>query len=171
MNLMESFKIAIASILSNKFRSFLTMLGLIIGISSVVTIIAIGNGSQNSIKSQLDDLGTNIITLQPSRGVRLTESEKLNLSDIEALKIKFKDEILGIVPQIGTSATILEDVEDTSLALTSSGDNLSSLESLNMLYGREFTEEDISQMKSNIIIDNDLADDIYGASQLALGQQ
>lgn len=171
MNLMESFKIAIASILSNKFRSFLTMLGLIIGISSVVTIIAIGNGSQSAIKSQLNDLGTNIITLQPSRGVRLTESEKLNLSDIEALMIKFDKEILGIVPQISTNATILEDVEDTTLVLTSSGAQLSSTESLNMLYGREFTEEDINLMKNNILIDSDLADEIFGSSQIAIGEQ
>ncbi len=171
MNLVESFKIAMASILSNKFRSFLTMLGLIIGISSVVTIIAIGNGSQNSIKSQLNDLGTNVITLQPTRGSRLIEAEELNISDIDALRIKFEDEIIGIVPQISINATILENLDDTSLTLTSSGNQLSSIESINMLYGREFTEEDISQMKNNIIIDSDLAEEIYGKPQLAIGAQ
>ncbi|GAU77313.1 ABC transporter permease [Fusibacter sp. 3D3] len=171
MNLIESFKIAIASIRSNKFRSFLTMLGLIIGISSVVTIVAIGNGSQNSIKSKLDDLGTNVITLQSSRGVRLTTTEKLNISDVEALNIKYQDEILGIVPQINISVAILEDVEDTSLTLTSSGDQLSDVESVMMLYGREFTFEDIEAMKNNIIIDSALAEEIYGDSSSALGQQ
>lgn len=171
MNLIESFKIAIASIMSNKFRSFLTMLGLIIGISSVVTIVAIGNGSQNSIKSKLDDLGTSVITLQANRRVSLTTSEKLNISDVEALKLKFENEILDIVPQISISSTVMEDVDDTSLTLTSSGDQLSSVESVNMLYGREFTFEDLEKMKNNIIIDSELAEEIYGSSDLALGQQ
>ncbi|MBF4692666.1 ABC transporter permease [Fusibacter ferrireducens] len=171
MNLIESFKIAIASIMSNKFRSFLTMLGLIIGISSVVTIVAIGNGSQNSIKSTLDNLGTNVITLQASRGVSLSSTEKLNISDVESLKIKFGGEILDVVPQISMSATIMEDVDDTSLTLTSSGDQLSSVESVNMLYGREFTLEDLEKMKNNIIVDNELAEEIYGSLDEALGQQ
>lgn len=171
MNLYESFKIALTSIMNNKFRSFLTMLGLIIGISSVVTIIAIGNGSQSSIKERLNDLGTNVITLQPNRGVRLTDSEKLNLSDIEAIKIKFADEVIGAVPQINVSSTILEDVDDASISLTSSGDQLSKIESTTMLAGREFTQSDIDSMRNNIVIDSELAEEIYGSSPSAIGNQ
>lgn len=171
MNLIESFKIAVASILSNKFRSFLTMLGLIIGISSVVTIVAIGNGSQNAIQDQLGSLGTNMITLQANRGVSLTTSERLSLSDVESIGIRFEDDIIGVVPLISQSATLLEDIDDTSISLTSAVANTSEIENLTLLAGRDFTTKDVDNMTNNIIIDSDTAEAIYGSSSTAIGNK
>jgi len=169
MNFIESFKIAIASIKSNKFRSFLTMLGLIIGISSVVTIIAIGDGSQNSIQSELSGLGTNVVTLSTSRGVTLTDDERLTLDDVNSISNRFSEEVLGVVPGISSSGTLLEDVDDTSISLTGSVAKMSEIENLTLVTGRDYTDQDIENMNNVIMIDSDLAEEIFASSSSAIG--
>jgi len=171
MNFIESFKIAIASILSNKFRSFLTMLGLIIGISSVVTIIAIGNGSQNSIEDQLNSLGTNVITLQTSRGASLTADERLTLEDVTSIRMRFQDELVGVVPSISASGTLLEDVDDTGITITAAVENITTIENLDLIAGREFYTQDIDNLKNNILISSDLAEDLYDSAMSAVGNK
>jgi putative ABC transport system permease protein len=171
MNFLESLKIAISSILSNKFRSFLTMLGLIIGISSVVTIIAIGNGSQNSIEDQLNSLGTNVVTLQRSRSATLTSSEQLTLEDIDSIKLRFEDDLVGVVPSISVSGTMMEDVDDTSITLSAAVENITTIESLDLIAGREFYTQDVDNLKNNIIISSDLAEEIYGSAASAVGNK
>lgn len=171
MNIYESFKIAIASIKSNKFRSFLTMLGLIIGISSVVTIIAIGNGSQSSIEDQLNSLGTNVLTLQTSRGVSLTNDEQLTLDDIESIKIRFEDEIVGVVPSMSVSGTLLEDLDDTDITIEAAVEDITEIEALDLIAGREFYTQDIDNMKNNIMISSDLAEEAFGSASAAIGNK
>jgi len=171
MNLVESFKIAIASILSNKFRSFLTMLGLIIGISSVVTIIAIGNGSQSSIESQLNSLGTNVITLQQNRGASLTADERLTLEDVTSIRIRFEDELIGVTPSISASGTLLEDVEDTEITISAAVEDITTIENLDLIAGRTFYTQDIDNLKNNILISSNLAEEIYGSVASAVGNK
>ena len=171
MNLIESFKIAIASILSNKFRSFLTMLGLIIGISSVVTIIAIGNGSQSSIENQLESLGTNVITLQATRGATLTADERLTLEDMASISIRFEDDLIGVVPSISASGTLLEDVEDTGITISAAVEDITTIENLDLLAGRAFYAQDIDDLKNNILISSDLAKEIYSSAKNAIGNK
>ncbi len=66
MKLLNILKIAIAAILRNKFRSFLTMLGIVIGVAAVITMLAIGQGSNASIKSKISSMGTNLINVMPA---------------------------------------------------------------------------------------------------------
>ncbi|MBS7528298.1 ABC transporter permease [Fusibacter paucivorans] len=171
MSFLESLKIAVSSILSNKFRSFLTMLGLIIGISSVVTIFAIGNGSQSSIEDQLNSLGTNVVTLQRSRSATLTSSEQLTLEDIDSIKLRFKDDLVGVVPSISVSGTLMEDVDDTSITISAAVENITTIESLDLVAGREFYTQDVDNLKNNIIISSDLAESIYGSAANAVGNK
>ncbi|MDN5298244.1 MAG: putative transport system permease protein [Clostridiales bacterium] len=171
MNFLESLKIAIASILSNKFRSFLTMLGLIIGISSVVTIIAIGNGSQNAIEDQLSSLGTNVVTLQRSRSAILTSSEQLQLEDIDSIKLRFEDDIIGVVPAMTVSGTMMEAIDDTGISLSAAVENITTIENLDLIAGREFYAQDIDSLKNNIIISSDLAESLYGSAASAVGEK
>ncbi|MDD2242682.1 MAG: ABC transporter permease, partial [Bacteroidales bacterium] len=70
MNWGNLFKIALKSIASNKLRTFLTMLGIVIGVGSVITMLAIGQGSKKSIQSQISKMGSNMIMIMPGTDVK-----------------------------------------------------------------------------------------------------
>lgn len=92
MNLANLLKIALKALNNNKLRCFLTMLGIIIGVASVITMLAIGQGSKNSIKAQISEMGSNMIMIHPGNmqrgGVRQSadDMQTLEVSDYEALK-------------------------------------------------------------------------------------
>lgn len=96
MRILNLFKIAWRAIILNKVRTLLTMLGIIIGVASVIAMLAIGEGSKESIKTQISSMGSNMITVRPGAdmrgGVRLDPSEMqtLTLGDYQALKTQTK---------------------------------------------------------------------------------
>ena len=92
MNFTNLFKIALRALNANKFRGFLTMLGIIIGVASVITMLAIGQGSKESIRSQISEMGSNMLMVHPGSmrmgGVRQDASsmQSLKMEDYEAIK-------------------------------------------------------------------------------------
>ena len=70
MSIKNLLKVAINAILSNKFRSFLSMLGIIIGVAAVIIMMAIGQGSKQSVRAELSKMGTNLLTLRPGADMR-----------------------------------------------------------------------------------------------------
>ena len=105
MNYSNLFKIALRAIAANKMRSFLTALGIIIGVASVITMLAIGQGSKRSIQANIAEMGSNMIMISPGAdrgpgGVRQDASsmETLKLTDYEALKDEC-NYIKGISPR------------------------------------------------------------------------
>ena len=108
MHFKESFKIAIDSILSNKMRSFLTMLGIIIGISSVITILALGEGGRNYITGTFENIGATTIEVSVS-GDDLQGKDYFTLDDIEYLKERV-EEIKYTTPVAGTRGEISTDL-------------------------------------------------------------
>ena len=68
MQLEESIRVGLNGLVEHKFRSFLTMLGIIIGVASVIAMLAIGQGSKSSIRSQISEMGSNLIMIQPGNG-------------------------------------------------------------------------------------------------------
>ena len=91
MNIGNLLKIALRALNGNKFRGFLTMLGIIIGVAAVITMLAIGQGSKASIQSQISTMGSNMINIRPGTGqfggVRQSSSnmQTLKLEDYEAI--------------------------------------------------------------------------------------
>src|SRR5215475_698695 len=92
MSLFNLLRIALRALQRNKLRAFLTMLGIIIGVASVIAMVAIGQGSKMSIQTQLSSMGSNIITIRPnsniSAGARLDAStvQSLTMDDVKALQ-------------------------------------------------------------------------------------
>src|ERR1700748_2613130 len=105
MNLANLIRIALKALQRNKLRAFLTMLGIIIGVGSVIAMVAIGQGSKQSIHDQLSNMGTNMITVQPASnlngGVRISGSrfKTLTIKDVIALKARAKN-ITEISPAV-----------------------------------------------------------------------
>lgn len=92
MNIANLLKIALKALNNNKLRCFLTMLGIIIGVASVITMLAIGQGSKDSIKAQISEMGSNMIMINPGSmqhgGVRQSadDMQTLKVADYEALR-------------------------------------------------------------------------------------
>ncbi|MFC3024031.1 MacB family efflux pump subunit [Vibrio zhugei] len=105
--LLESFKMALIAMSNHKLRTFLTMLGIIIGIASVVSVVALGRGSQQAILANFKSMGTNTISVYPGSGFGDRKSGRirtLNYSDVEALQAA--PYVDSATPQISTSAVV-----------------------------------------------------------------
>ena len=97
MSFINLIKVALKAILNNKFRSFLSMLGIIIGVAAVIVMMAIGQGSKESIRQNISQMGTNIIMIRPGAdkgmgGVRQDPSsmQTLKVEDFETIKKEAK---------------------------------------------------------------------------------
>jgi putative ABC transport system permease protein len=99
MKFTQAVKMAKKAILTNKIRSFLTMLGIIIGISSVIVMIAIGSGSKQAITNAIQSMGTNLIT------INLTGNKAVGLTAEDLTKLKSYSSIKDVAPQISGSVT------------------------------------------------------------------
>lgn len=118
MNLTNLFKIAFKALSNNKLRGFLTMLGIIIGVGSVITMLAIGQGSKRSIQAQISEMGSNMIMIHPGGdrrgGVRLdaADMESLKLKDLEAIQTQARY-ISYISPSVNSSGQAIFGANNT----------------------------------------------------------
>ena len=123
MSLSNLFKIALRAIAANKLRSFLTMLGIIIGVASVITMLAIGQGSKRSIRRQISEMGSNMIMIMPGQdmrgGVRMdaSEMETLKLTDYQALRDQCRY-VSAISPVVNSSGQFINGNNNTPSTLS-----------------------------------------------------
>ena len=166
MNLLEAFKIALSAIWSNRMRSLLTMLGLIIGISSVVTIVSIGNGTQDAMLENFESLGINLISISEDRHSTLTPSEKLTATDMDLTRLSFEEEAETITPKLSKNVTLIENVDDTSVSLSGVSADSEEVLDLTLLSGRFINAFDIDSRKERVVIDSDSAEEIFGSTDV-----
>src|ERR1044071_9128056 len=93
MNAFNLLRLAWRALLRNKMRAFLTMLGIIIGVGSVITMVAIGEGSKQSIRSQLSSMGSNMVTVRPFSNQTVGGGATLGSSGVQTLKVTDIDAI------------------------------------------------------------------------------
>ena len=118
MNLFNLLKIAMRALNANKFRGFLTMLGIIIGVASVITMLAIGQGSKQSIRSQISEMGSNMLMIHPGSmrmgGVRQDASSMQSLKMVDFLAIKEKaSTVEKISPSVSSSGQVVYGANNT----------------------------------------------------------
>ena len=149
----ECLKIAYSSILAHKLRSLLTMLGIIIGIASVVSVVALGLGSQRQILESISRLGTNTIEIRGGRGYGDIRSGKVKfaLSDLYALQnlpylesVEAQDDTSGVATYSNISL---------SARMESGGINLFNIKGLTLDYGRLFNQEEVNSAMNVAVID------------------
>ena len=110
MNILNLFKVSLRAISSNKMRSFLSMLGIIIGVAAVIIMMAIGQGSKESIRKELSTMGTNLLTIRPGAdmrgGVRQDPSamQTLKPTDYETILAE-KKYITKVSPEVNSATT------------------------------------------------------------------
>lgn len=161
MNFLECFKSSIKNVLANKMRSFLTMLGIIIGISSVITIVSIGEGGRNFISSEFEGIGSNALNIsvkgEPGESLHSYYFQK---EDINMLKGKIP-EIIDVSPVLqGYGASINND-KSKKAAITATGPSYKHILNLELLEGRFLSDSDIEGSKNVVIIDDATAEKLF----------
>ncbi|MBO8470399.1 MAG: ABC transporter permease [Bacteroidetes bacterium] len=166
MNITNLFKIAFRALVNNKMRAFLTMLGIIIGVASVITMIAIGQGSKKSIRDQISEMGSNIIMIHPGGerrgGVRMDPSEMqtLKLENYQTLR----DECVylsGISPNVSSSGQLVSGNSNYPSSVTGVGLDYLDIRQLKIEEGEMFTETDIHTSAKVCVIGKTIADNLF----------
>ena len=166
MNYTNLFKIALRAIGANKMRSFLTALGIIIGVASVITMLAIGQGSKRSIQANIAEMGSNMIMIQPGQdmrgGVRQDASsmETLKLTDYDALKNEC-DYIKAISPVVSSSGQFIYGNNNTQSTLYGVNRDYLTIRQLSVADGDCFTDEDIKANAKVCILGQTVVDYLF----------
>ena len=150
MNYSNLFKIAIRAIAANKLRSFLTALGIIIGVASVITMLAIGQGSKKSIQANIAEMGSNMIMISPGADRRGPGGVRQDASSMETLKMtdytSIKDEcnfIKGISPTVNSSGQWIYGNNNTPSSIYGVNQDYLDIRQLSVEEGEMFTDNDI----------------------------
>lgn len=157
MNLYQSIKMALKSILGNKVRSFLTMLGIIIGVSSVITLVSVGQGTTSSITEQLEGLGTDLLTVNiMGRGATtsLTYEEVKSLSEIQGIK--------AVSPVINGSATVKKGTINDTYTIEGITPAYEDVKDFHVQAGRYILDIDNEYRMKVALIGTEVAGDFFG---------
>ena len=164
MNLFENIKMAIDSILSNKMRSFLTMLGIIIGISSVISIVSLGVGGQNTITGEFEKIGVSTIRITV-KSAEAETSDYITYKDIEQLKEKigYIKYAAPITYQTGIASS---EKKSRTAMLYGTNEDIHYIDNVELLYGRFFNNIEFEEGRAVIVIDETAAKSFFGTSDV-----
>lgn len=166
MSIANLFKIALRAIAANKLRSFLTMLGIIIGVASVITMLAIGQGSKKSIQKQISEMGSNMIMIMPGQDMRggvrrdASEMETLKLTDYDALKDQCQY-ISAISPVVNSSGQFIYGNNNTPSTIYGVNGDYLTIRQLSVEDGEMFTDEDIKASAKVCVVGKTVADNLF----------
>jgi putative ABC transport system permease protein len=165
MNFAENFRIALRALSANKLRSGLTMLGIIIGVGSVVALMALGNGATAEITEQVQGIGANLIVVSPGSiqqdGQPQTTPAYLYYSDYEALTKSLRD-TANIAPIFQTNTTVTYNKESVSVAVNGSTPDFLSIQSYEIATGRNITDTDLKNESRVAVLGSSTAEDLFG---------
>ncbi len=175
MNFINLFKVAIRAIASNKFRSFLSMLGIIIGVAAVIIMMAIGQGSKESVRANIAQMGTNVIMIRPGAdrrgGVRRDPSEMQTLrqEDYEAI-LRDKRYVTYVSPEVTSSGQVIYGSNNTSASLY--GENLDyfDIKQWEIKDGEAFTEEDVKKSAKVCVVGTTIVKELFGEGADPVGK-
>jgi len=152
-------------------RSFLTMLGIIIGISSVITIVSIGQGGKEAIMGEFDNLGTNIINVNvKSLNNEIEERDYLTLKDAQLVREKIP-EVTTVVPASYGMGYIKTDKDKKFAEIDGVTQDITKLMKVEIMAGRFLSEGDVEAARNVIVIDNITANKLFKNPENAIGQK
>lgn len=165
----ENFKIAIRALRANKLRSILTMLGIVIGVATVVALLAIGNGATASITNQIQNTGSNLLTISAGRqqagfggGGFSRQESSLYYDDFELLENNLINNVSAIVATVQSSHTVKFEDESFSATIVGVMEDQKNVNSLTVSNGRFITDRDNSAQSSVVILGSSIAEDLFG---------
>lgn len=175
MNLLNLFKLAYKALLRNKTRALLTMLGIIIGISSVIAMVSLGQSSQQSINNQVSSMGTNLIMVmranQRDRGVSIGSGnvQSLKIKDVELIQENAKY-ISMATPVLNGSSQLVVGANNWSGSLMGGNTHLLAIRKYELSAGANFTDEDIKKKAKVCIVGKTIVDNLFPENEYPIGE-
>lgn len=174
MNVLNLFKVALRAIASNKFRSFLSMLGIIIGVAAVIIMMAIGQGSKESIRANISKMGTNIIMIRP--GADMRGGVRQDPSAMQTLKVEDYQKILSdktyisyVSPEVTASGQAINGANNTNTSVYGESPDYLDIKQWTVEDGEGFTEEDVKKSAKVCIIGKTVKDELFPNGQDPVG--
>ena len=175
MNYTNSIKIATNALRRNKFRAFLTMLGIIIGVASVIAMLAIGQGSKKSIQDQMSSMGTNLIFAMPGTdqrgGVRMSASEMqtMKLEDVEAIR-KECSAISAVTPVVNSSGQAVVGNNNWPTTVYGVNNEYLGIRKYEIATGRNFSDREIKTYAKVCLVGQTIVENLFPNGENPIGQ-
>ncbi|SUE32878.1 ABC transporter permease [Rikenella microfusus] len=175
MNYKNLVRIALRALNNNKFRGFLTMLGIIIGVASVIAMLAIGQGSKRSIRAQISEMGSNMIMIHPKfdrgAGVRLSASDmqSLKLTDYQAI-LNESTWVAAVSPSVNASGQAIYGANNTPTTAYGISPEYLDIRKYQVGQGEMFTESDIHSAAKVCVVGQTVVDELFTNGESPLGK-
>jgi putative ABC transport system permease protein len=174
MNYTNLFRIAFRALVRNKLRAFLTMLGIIIGVASVIAMLAIGEGSKQKMRKQISSMGTNMVMIMPNfqrrGGVSLGASSSMALkyTDVQALRNE-ASAISAVSPEVVASGQVIYSNQNTQTTIYGVSEEYLGIKKLEVLSGRFFNTNEIKDMSKVCILGQTVVTNLFGTKADPVG--
>ena len=169
------FKVSIKAVANNKMRSFLSMLGIIIGVSAVIIMMSIGQGSKESIRQELSTMGTNLLTIRPGAdmrgGVRQDPSsmQTLKMADYERI-LREKKFVTKVSPEVTASGQVIYGNNNTNTTVYGESTEYLEIKLWDIEEGMCFTEEDVKKASKKVVVGATIVKELFGEHTDPIGK-
>lgn len=177
MNIINLFRIAWKALLRNKIRAFLTMLGIIIGVASVITMVAIGEGSKQSIRDQLSGMGSNMINIRPSSNFTVGGGARLGASSLQTLKVDDVNAIknnanfiTAVSPGVSSNGQVINGALNWPTSIQGVSPDYLSIREWGLKDGINFTDEDVKTAAKVCLIGQTIVENIFSNGENPIGK-
>lgn len=167
MSFINLIKIAFKALGNNKFRTFLSMLGIIIGVMAVIIMMAIGQGSKESVRKEISKMGTNLLSIRPGAemmgGVRMDPSEMqtLKVSDYEAI-VENKKYVTYVSPEVTSSGQVIYGANNTNTTIYGESPEYLDIKQWELKQGSVFSDDDIKKAAKVCVVGKTIVDNLFG---------
>ncbi|MCK9164086.1 MAG: ABC transporter permease, partial [Bacteroidales bacterium] len=174
MNINNLISIALRALVNNKMRGFLTMLGIIIGVSSVIIMLAIGEGSKNTITNEISNMGSNMIMVQPNYN---REGVSKGASAMESIKVKDYEDIAkdakyisGASPYVASSGQLIFGSNNHPIRIEGVNQDYLEIRKYSLQDGSNFTETEIKSSAKVCVIGKEVVDKLFTNDEDPIGR-
>lgn len=175
MNIINLFKLAISSLFRNKMRTLLTMLGIIIGIASVIAMVSLGQASTKNVQAELSSMGSNMIMIMPARqmrgGVNMgnTNSKSLDQNDLNALKNNTVY-VAKVSPMVGASKQLIYGSNNHPCSVNGVSEDYLDIRKYSLKKGIMFSEDDVKKYAKVCVIGQTVVSELFTNGEEPIGQ-
>ena len=175
MNITNLIKVSLKAVANNKMRSFLSMLGIIIGVAAVIIMMSIGQGSKESIRAELSTMGTNLLTIRPGAdmrgGVRQDPSsmQTLKMADYQRI-VEEKKFVTKVSPEVTASGQVIYGNNNTNTTVYGESPEYLDIKQWSIEEGECFTEEDIKKSAKVAVVGKTIVTELFGENVDPIGK-
>jgi putative ABC transport system permease protein len=171
MNITQSIVEALESLNSNKLRSGLTILGIVIGVGAVIAMLGVGRGAEATITGSISDIGTNLLFVISGGSEDIRNPRPLTISDAAAMADPFQaPSVVGVAPAVQGSALVTANGEKMQVSVTGTTPEYLTMRNYELTEGEFFTQEQQQGLASVVIIGPDIADTLFGHRDGLIGE-